>query len=97
MFAENDEVIEVKTQLAELARLSDNWESAKLENEKTIETMRQRCSEFEIIESGKEMLESRVEMLELELEETESEQKECQQRYSLILFSIPHLLRLKES
>lgn len=80
VFVGQEKLMEAKAQLAELARLSEHWESSKLTDETNLEEMKRRCSEFEIIESGKEMLESRVEMLELELEDLESERREWLER-----------------
>ncbi|XP_057291417.1 kinesin-like protein KIF15 isoform X3 [Hydractinia symbiolongicarpus] len=96
VFVGQEKHMEAKAQLVELARLSEHWESSKLNDKTNLEEMKRRCSEFEIIESGKEMLEGRVEMLELELEDIESERKEWLEREAVLQKEVATYKKAKE-
>lgn len=64
----------------QLCALTERFEACHVANEKEINALKRRCSEYEIIESDNEVLEKRLQVLELEVDELNKEKKDIEER-----------------
>ena len=64
----------------QLAALTEKFDQCQAAQDNEIAELKRRCSEFEIIESGKDVLEKRCQVLEMEVDELNKEKNEIQDR-----------------